>query len=149
MSLISLCWTLFKSPGLWDKFVWDCIFGKGDQLFKFIRTFRYLDIEELLQEFSKEYSLLNEELLEIKIGEITTGAYLLSIAEVVNSVQQIVTGPLLIFNDYTLSLMWENDSIYLFDYHINDVNGKLSSPGTFDQFIAMLTRKNFTFKYNL
>ena len=89
------------------------------------------------------------EFLESKTGEITAGAYLLSIAEVVNSVQQIVTGPLLIFNDYTLSLMWENDSIYLFDYHINDVNGKLSSPVTFDQFIAMLTRKNFTFKYNL
>ena len=89
------------------------------------------------------------ELPEIKTGEITTGAYLLSIAEVVNSVQQIVTGALLIVNNYILSLMWENDSIYLFDFHSNDVNGKLSSPGTFDQFIAMLTRKNFTFKYNL
>ena len=36
MSLISLSWILFKSPGLWDKFDLDCILGKGDQLFKFI-----------------------------------------------------------------------------------------------------------------
>ena len=47
MSLISLSWTLFKSPGLWDKF--DCILSKGDQLFKFIGKFRYLGIENLPQ----------------------------------------------------------------------------------------------------
>ena len=36
MSLISVSWTLFKSPGLLNKFDLDCILGKGDQLSKFI-----------------------------------------------------------------------------------------------------------------
>ena len=47
MSLISLSWTLFESPGLWYKFDLDCILSKGDQLFKFIGKFRYLGIENL------------------------------------------------------------------------------------------------------
>ena len=51
MPLISLSRTLFKSPGLSDKFDLDCILGKGDQLFKFIGKFRYLGIEDLPQEF--------------------------------------------------------------------------------------------------
>ena len=49
MSLISLSWTLFQSPGLWGKFDLDCILSKGDQLFKFIGKFRYLGIENLPQ----------------------------------------------------------------------------------------------------
>ena len=35
MSLISISWTLSKSPGLWDNFDLDCILGKGHQLYKF------------------------------------------------------------------------------------------------------------------
>ena len=61
MSLISVSWTLFKSPGLWDKFDLDSILVKalpniipfkGDQLFKIISKFKYLGMEDLPQEFS-------------------------------------------------------------------------------------------------
>ena len=51
ISLISLSWTLLKSPGLWDKFDLDCILVKGDQLFTFMGKFRYLGIEDLPQDF--------------------------------------------------------------------------------------------------
>ena len=37
--------------------------------------------------------------------EINTGAYLLSIAEIVNTVQQIGTGALLIVNNYVLAII--------------------------------------------
>ena len=61
MSLISVSWTLFKSPQLWDKFDLDSILGKalpniipfkGNQLFKIISKFKYLGMEDLPQEFS-------------------------------------------------------------------------------------------------
>ena len=42
LSLLSLSWALFKSPGLWDKFDVDCMLHRGDQLFKLIGKFRYL-----------------------------------------------------------------------------------------------------------
>ena len=42
MSLMSVSWTLFRSPGMWDKSDLYSILGKGDQLFKFIERFRYL-----------------------------------------------------------------------------------------------------------
>ena len=48
---------------------------------------------------------INIELLENKTGEITAGAYLLSIAEIVSSAQQIGTGPLLIVNNYILDVI--------------------------------------------
>ena len=41
--------------------------------------------------FLIEHSLINVEFLRNKIGEITAGTYLLSIAKIVNSVQHIGT----------------------------------------------------------
>ena len=41
-------------------------------------------MEDLLQEFLKENCSINVEFLEIKTGEITVWAYLLSIAEIKN-----------------------------------------------------------------
>ena len=63
------------------------------------------------------------EILENKAGEVTTGAYLLSITETVNSVQQTGAGALLFIDNYISGLIWETDSIYLFDSHSKDVNG--------------------------
>ena len=45
------------------------------------------------------------EVLENKTGEITAGAYLLSIAEIVKGVQEIGAGVLLIINNYILGLI--------------------------------------------
>ena len=73
---------------------------------------------------------MNIEFLENKTGEITAGAYLLSIAEIVSSAQEIGTGALLIVNNYILGLIWGNDSIYLFDSHSKDQYGNISSSGT-------------------
>ena len=68
-----------KSPGLWNKFVLDCI-GKGVQLFKFTGKFIYLGMEN---------SYVNVENLGNKAREITACVYLLSITGIANSVQQI------------------------------------------------------------
>ena len=50
-----------KSPGQWDKFILDCMLGKGDQLFKFTGIFRYLGMEGLPQEFLIENFSVNVE----------------------------------------------------------------------------------------
>ena len=107
MSLISVSWTLFKSPGLWNKFNLDYILGKRDQLFKLIVKFRYLGVEDLPHKFM-----------------------MLSITEIVNKAQQIGTGALLIVNNYILGLIWGTHSIYLLDSHSKDEYGNLSSSGT-------------------
>ena len=65
--------------------------------------------------------------LENKAGEITARAYLISISEIVNGVQQFGAGALLIAKNYILGLIWRNDSIYLFDSHSKDENGNISS----------------------
>ena len=45
--------------------------------------------------------------------EITPGAYLISISEIVNYVQQIGADALLIVNNYILGLIWGNDLIFI------------------------------------
>ena len=75
VSLICLSWTLFKSPGLRDKYDLNYTLGKDDQFFKFIGKFRYLGMEDLLQEFLIENSFVNAEVLKNKTGKITAGAY--------------------------------------------------------------------------
>ena len=111
---------MFRSPGLWDRFDSDSMLGKGDQLFKFIGKFRYLRMEDLPQEFFVEITSINMEFLENKTGEITAGAYLISISEILNGVQQIRAGSLLIASNYILGLIAGNSSIYLFDFHSKD-----------------------------
>ena len=103
MSLISVTWTLFRSAGLWDKFDLDCMLGKWDQFFKFIGNFRYLERSRVL----RRKLVYNVGFLDDKTGEITAGAYLISIAEFINGVQQIRTGALLIVNNYILGLIRE------------------------------------------
>ena len=105
ISLDSVSWTLFRSPGLCYKFDLDCILAKGDQLFKFIGQFRYLKTEDLPNELFIENSSVNVEFLENKTGEITTGVYLLSVVEVVINIQQTGTDALLIVNNYGLGLI--------------------------------------------
>ena len=68
--------------------------------------------------------------MENKTGEITAGANLLSITEIVNIAQQIGTGALLIVNNYILGIILGTGSIYLFDSHSKDEYGNLSSTGT-------------------
>ena len=75
---VSVSWTLLRSPGPWNKFDLDCILGKGDQLFKFICQFRYLGIEAYQ-------------------GSSTV--------QIVNSVQQVGTGAILIVKNYLLDLI--------------------------------------------
>ena len=62
-------------------------------------------MEDLRQKFMIKNCQINVKLLENKTGEITAEAYLLSIAETVNSAQQIGTGAILIVNNYILSLI--------------------------------------------
>ena len=94
MSLMSVCWTLFKLVSIWDSFDLDCILQKGDFLFKSLSKYRYLGLEELPQEFFIENLSINIEFLNFTTGEITAGAYPVSITEIVSDYQQIVTAAL-------------------------------------------------------
>ena len=62
-------------------------------------------MEDLPQVFLLEAFAVNVQFLEIMRGEITAVTYLLSIVEIVNIVQQIGTGALLIVNNYILALI--------------------------------------------
>ena len=99
VSLISLSWTLFSSPGQWDKFDLDGILGKEGHLFKSISKLIYLGIEELPREFCIECLSVNVPFLKNNSGKITAETYLVFLVEIVNSVQQIGTDTLSIVSN--------------------------------------------------
>ena len=47
ITLASATWSLFRSPAMWVKLDAYYILGEECQLFKFIRKFRYLGMEDL------------------------------------------------------------------------------------------------------
>ena len=55
-------------------------------------------MEDLPQEFFIENSSINVEFLNDRNGEITAGAYLMSVTEIANDSQQLGTVALLIIN---------------------------------------------------
>ena len=69
-------------------------------------------MEDLYKEFFVENVSINVKFLNIGTGEITAGAYLLSITEIVNDCQQIGTGTLLIINNCILGLLWGNQYFF-------------------------------------
>ena len=75
---------LFKSVSIWGSFNLDCILQKVNVLFKSLHNYRYLGIEDLSQEVFIENSSINVEFLNTRTEEITVGAYLLSINEIVS-----------------------------------------------------------------
>ena len=79
-------------------------------------------MEDLRQQICIENSLINVEFLNNRIGETNTGAYLVSITEIVSDCQQISTGSLLAINNYILGLLWK---IRFFSYSTHIAKVKL------------------------
>ena len=82
---LSIIWTLFKLPHFWDLIDLDSILQKGDELFKSINEFKYLGVEDLPNGFLIENCLIDVIVLEDRSGEITAGAYLVSITGIISS----------------------------------------------------------------
>ena len=104
MSLMSVCWALFKSVSIWDSVGLNCILRKGNTLFKSLNNYRCFEMEDLSQEFFIQNSSINVEFLNNRTGEITAGAHLVSITKIVSDSQQKGMGAMLITNNYILGL---------------------------------------------
>ena len=66
---------------------------KGDGLFKSVNKLRYLGVEEL-HKFLLENSLIDVNFFEKRTVEVTAGAYLVSVTEIISSCQQVDSGAL-------------------------------------------------------
>ena len=127
---MSVCWTLFKYVSGKGLLRFRLYITKGDLLLKSLNIYRYLGMEDLPQQFFIKNSLMNIHFLNIRPGEVTAGAYLVSITDIVNDCQQIGTGALLIVNNYILGTLWGNQCFITFKSHSKDEIGKISATGT-------------------
>ena len=70
MSLMSVCWTLFKSANIWVFLDLDYILQKRYLLFKSLNNYRYLGVEDLPQEFFIENLSINVEFIDNRTGKL-------------------------------------------------------------------------------
>ena len=103
MPLMSVSWTLFKLPYFCELIDLDSILQKRDESFKFINRFRNLVVEVLPQRFLIENCLIDIEFLENRLGQITAGAYYISITKIISSCQEARSGTLLIVKSSVLA----------------------------------------------
>ena len=83
ISLMSICWRIFKTIARLDSDDLDRILQNGDCLYKSLSIFRLLGVEHLPVELNICGQVVRIELLENKTGETTLNTYLISLTEIV------------------------------------------------------------------
>lgn len=89
-------------------------------MFKSLNNYRYLGMEGLPQEIFIENFAVNAEFIYNRTREITVGACLMSITEIVSDCQEIDTRALLIINNYILGFLWGNQCFLVFGTHTKE-----------------------------
>ena len=130
MSLMAVCWNMFKSVARWDRYDLDRILQSGDQLFKSLNMFRVLGVDDLPARVSIYDSAVDIVFLENKTGEITLNVYLISMTDILSTCSNHGKGALLIISGYVLGIIWGRNCFYLFDSHSKDGEGNVSQNGT-------------------
>ena len=97
---------------------------------KSINKFQYLSIDDMPNILKIKNSFLTIEYLENKTAEFVVKEYLKTISEIISACQFRCNGAMLLVNGFTLSIIWNNNSFYLFDSHSRDSSGNQAIDGT-------------------
>ena len=114
----------------WQTSDLDDILLNGDLLFKSINKFQYLGIDDMPNILKIKNSFLTIEYLENKTAEFVVKEYLTTISEIISACQFRGNGAMLFVNGFTLGIIWNNNSFYLFDSHSRDSSGNPTIYGT-------------------
>ena len=101
----------------------------NDLLFKSINNLSYLSIDDVPNKLKIKNSFLTTEYLENKTAEFVVREYL-TISEIISACQFKGNGVMLFVNGFTLGIIWNNNSCYLFDSHSSDSSGNPVIDGT-------------------
>ena len=101
MSLMAVCWNMFKSVARWDGYDLDRILQSGDQLFKSLNMFRVLGVDDFPARISIYDSAVDIVFLENKTDEITLNVYLISMTDILSTCSNHGKGALFIISGYS------------------------------------------------
>ena len=105
MSLMAVCWNMFKSVARFDGYDLNRILQSGDELFKSLNMFRVLRVDNLPTRVSIYDSAVDIVFLRNKTGEITLNVYLISMADFLSTCSNHGKGALLIISGYVLGII--------------------------------------------
>ena len=127
-ALYAIAWSVVKRTGLWNKNDLDHMLTEGDLIYKGMNTTNYLTTEDL-----PESVLINESELTIaKLanyhGHLSQVEHFISNAH--KNVENIGNGLILIFDGFSISVIWNKAHFFLFDSHSRDSNSLVCENGT-------------------
>lgn len=127
-SLLSICWSAIKRISSWKSFDLDYVLECGDDNFKNVKIYRPLSVEELPSVVNIE-----QRCVAVVLGDKFTGflgdVRYFAQHNAMNSAS-VGNGLIFIAGGYSVSIIWEKMSIYLFDPHSRDSHGSFSLDGS-------------------
>ena len=127
-ALYAIGYSVYKRVGLWNKSDLDNILTIGDQLRKVINKNNFLSTIDLPETVCVNGTDLQITKLDNYHGCLCTGLNFISNVHVSTEIKG--NGLILIFNGYSICILWNKAHFFLFDPHSRDSRGSVTSDGT-------------------
>ena len=126
-ALYAIGYSVYKRVGLWSKSDLDDILTFGNQLRQTINVDNFLSTDHLPESICVNSTDLQITKLGNYHGNLCTGLHFISNVHVSN--ENKGNGLILIFNGYSISILWNKAHFFLFDPHSRDSRGAVISDG--------------------
>ena len=127
-AMYAIAWSIVKRIGLWSQHDLDLILTEGNQIYKAKNTPNYLTTEDL----PGSVKINGNELTVFKLanyhGRLSQLEHFIS--NVHKNEENTGNGLILIFNGFSMSVIWNKAHFFLFDSHSRDSNGIPCENGT-------------------
>ena len=129
-ALYAIGWSAIRRVGLWSMTDLDHILIEGDKIYKSLNSTKYLSIEDLPHTI-----MINSiNLIMVKLNVYQYSLLSVSNNSVLNELyrneENHGQGMILIFDMFTISIIWNKANFFLFDSHSRDVNGNIIENGS-------------------
>ena len=129
-SLYALCWSVIKRVSVWITSDLDYVLENGDCLYQSLNTNLTLNVDELPRNVTVEEGSLKVILLENETGVMNTTDQLNFLKISFQTKTNTGTGAIFFINGYTFALIWHKLGIFIFDSHIRNEEGFITSDGS-------------------
>ena len=129
-ALFAVCWTKIKNVSFWNSCDLDYILIKGDELYKSINLYRYLepaDLPNVLNVESVDVTIDYVQLVTVQIQKDYLDFIQPSFVNLSDQSNGII---FFVSNNTSFSLLWNKKYFFLFDSHSRNDQGKISPNGT-------------------
>ena len=127
-SIYAIVWSMLKTIGTWNEQDLNHILNEGDKLYKAKNTCNFLSTDDLPKSIKLNEAEFNVVKLSNYHGRLS--CFETFISNVHKNEENTGNGLVLIFNGFSVSVIWNEAYYFLFDPHSRDSNGLMCENGT-------------------